>query len=319
MEAHVQAPPKELGGSVEIGSGGEFGSGPSAPPSLPPLSPESPRCSLLGGDIGVLVQVILGLAFVFALFFKRWREKPRRPMLVWAFDASKQGVSGFLQHFINVGIGVVFAEEGQASECSWYFVSFVISVAFGIVFLAAFVWAYRKIVERYKLTLLKTGEYGSPPRWKAFFAQMSIWCVVACLEKALTAVVVIYPFRKHLDALAIWIEQPVPKTRAGADMELIFVMVAAPTFLNVGFALIIDNLIMRRSHGMRFRQFKELPSPNQSPGGRLSDLPEHEMSHAFMTSDSMVPSPVMLSNGVPAEYTGGVQPLVSTPLSRSWV
>jgi len=198
---------------------------------------------------------------------------------VWFFDASKQGISGVLQHGINLLFGLVFAEASGASECSWYLVSFTISVACGVVILWGFVTAYRRIVERYQLTLLRSGEYGQPPSWKAWLAQMSIWSVLSCVEKAITAAVVILPLKHQLDAFAAAIEQPV---RAYPDVELAIVMVVAPAILNVLFALIIDNLIMRRGHGMRFRRHEEPPLP---PLPRLAALQESEMSRAFLGAE----------------------------------
>jgi len=37
-----------------------------------------------------------------SLVFKRWREVPRRPVKVWAFDASKQVLGSALLHVLNL-------------------------------------------------------------------------------------------------------------------------------------------------------------------------------------------------------------------------
>jgi hypothetical protein len=47
------------------------------------------ECNLLG-DFALIVQGALGLLAVSSLAVKRLRESPRRPVKIWAFDASKQ-------------------------------------------------------------------------------------------------------------------------------------------------------------------------------------------------------------------------------------
>src|SRR3954468_2343578 len=43
------------------------------------------ECKLLG-PFSVFVQVALGGLALLSLVFKRWRERPQRPLKVWAFD-----------------------------------------------------------------------------------------------------------------------------------------------------------------------------------------------------------------------------------------
>jgi hypothetical protein len=62
---------------------------------------ENGECRLLG-PFALLVQGALGLLAISSLVFKRWREKPRRPLKVWAFDASKQVFGSALLHLANL-------------------------------------------------------------------------------------------------------------------------------------------------------------------------------------------------------------------------
>jgi len=201
------------------------------------------RCSLLGGTFAILVQVGLMVSAIATLIYKRSAERPRRPWLVWFFDASKQGFAGVLQHLVNIGFGMLFAQKGAASECSWYIVSFTISVACGVVILWAVMRAYNWAVDRFHLTLLRSGEYGSPPTWKPWLAQLLIWGFLASAEKGVTAVLVIVPLHSHLDEFASWIEGPLI---AYPYLELVLVMVVAPVLLNAVFFWVIDNIIMRK-------------------------------------------------------------------------
>ena len=162
---------------------------------------------------------------------------------VWFFDTSKQGFAGVLQHFVNLAFGVIFARSSSASECSWYLVNFTISVACGVVLLWGIMKGYDHCVNRYQITLLRSGEYGNPPSWKPWLAQLLIWGFFASGEKVLTAIVVIMPLHAHLDVFAAYIEQPLLDFPA---LELLLVMVCAPVILNIGFFWVIDNIIMRK-------------------------------------------------------------------------
>lgn len=167
------------------------------------------RCSLLGGTFALLVQAALAGGALTTLLYKRMSERPRRPWLVWSFDASKQAWAGMLQHLVNLAFGVFFASRGSsASECAWYFTNFSISVVCGVFLLWAAMKAYRSIVEKYQLTLLRSGEYGNPPSWRPWLAQLLIWGFISAIEKLITAIVVIVPFHDSLDQWSSWLEQP---------------------------------------------------------------------------------------------------------------
>ena len=68
------------------------------------------ECKLLG-PFAVLVQVALGGLALLALVYKRWRERPQRPVKVWAFDVSKQVVGSVLLHMANLFMSLFSAGE----------------------------------------------------------------------------------------------------------------------------------------------------------------------------------------------------------------
>ena len=59
------------------------------------------ECRLLG-PFALLVQLALGGLALMSLVYKRWRERPQRPVKIWAFDASKQVFGSVLVHIANV-------------------------------------------------------------------------------------------------------------------------------------------------------------------------------------------------------------------------
>jgi hypothetical protein len=59
------------------------------------------ECQLLG-PFAILVQGSLGCFALLALVYKRWRERPQRPVKIWFFDVSKQVVGSVLVHIANL-------------------------------------------------------------------------------------------------------------------------------------------------------------------------------------------------------------------------
>lgn len=58
-------------------------------------------CRLLG-PFALFVQLALGGLALMSLVYKRWRERPQRPLKIWFFDASKQVFGSVLVHMANV-------------------------------------------------------------------------------------------------------------------------------------------------------------------------------------------------------------------------
>ncbi|MBE3043921.1 hypothetical protein IMZ48_15375 [Candidatus Bathyarchaeota archaeon] len=109
-------------------------------------------CSLLG-SFALLVQLSLGGLALLSLVFKRWKERPQRPIKIWWFDVSKQVFGSVLVHGANVfmsmltsgrvtfqsqPIGAVSVErsllrrveeEYRPNPCSFYLLNLAIDVS----------------------------------------------------------------------------------------------------------------------------------------------------------------------------------------------
>lgn len=68
-----------------------------------PTTPEDPEgeCQLLG-SFALVVQAALGALALLALVYKRWKERPQRPVKIWFFDVSKQVFGSVLVHIANI-------------------------------------------------------------------------------------------------------------------------------------------------------------------------------------------------------------------------
>lgn len=101
----------------------------------------SGECELLG-SFSLLVQSALGILALSSLVWKRWRERPQRPLKIWAFDASKQVVGSMLLHVANLFMSMLSAgnlsvklqvsekdpEEYRPNPCSFYLLNLAIDV-----------------------------------------------------------------------------------------------------------------------------------------------------------------------------------------------
>jgi hypothetical protein len=95
------------------------------------------ECQLLG-PFAILVQGALGALALLSLVYKRWRERPQRPLKIWAFDASKQVFGTVLLHLANLLMSMFSAgqlevtlaatSKYQPNPCSFYLLNLGIDV-----------------------------------------------------------------------------------------------------------------------------------------------------------------------------------------------
>lgn len=108
---------------------------------FPPGSPYAPgdddtgECKLLG-PFSLLVQAALGALALLSLVYKRYRERPQRPVKIWAFDASKQVFGSAMLHLANLLMSMfsagkfeITARKYQPNPCSFYLLNLGIDVS----------------------------------------------------------------------------------------------------------------------------------------------------------------------------------------------
>lgn len=64
------------------------------------------ECRLMG-SFALIVQAALGGLALLSLVYKRWRERPQRPVKIWFFDVSKQVFGSVLVHIANVFLSML--------------------------------------------------------------------------------------------------------------------------------------------------------------------------------------------------------------------
>lgn len=122
---------------------------PGAPTKRPEDEPGAVNgeCRLLG-PFALIVQAALGFLALSSLVFKRWRERPRRPIKIWFFDVSKQVVGSAVLHILNLLMSMFSAADfelahkaqelsesfqnsktNEVNPCSWYLINIAIDVS----------------------------------------------------------------------------------------------------------------------------------------------------------------------------------------------
>ena len=118
----------ELRGIEGVPTGPSPTGGPETPPSdseeqgstdTPPGEDANGECRLLG-PFSLLVQAALGALALLSLVYKRWRERPRRPVKIWLFDVSKQVFGAIILHILNLLMSMLSSGRFDAAKPTTY-------------------------------------------------------------------------------------------------------------------------------------------------------------------------------------------------------
>lgn len=161
--------------------------------AAPPACPGG-TCELFG-VFGILVQCLIGLWCVFTLLVMWWLETPRRSLLAWLGDMSKQMVGAAYGHFMNVGVALLFgtALETAATnnQCVWYLVGFLSDIFFSTFLCWLLTRALRPLfrskcgidIGEYEDESKAADDEASMPAWLMWSLQTAIWLGILTVVK----------------------------------------------------------------------------------------------------------------------------------------
>jgi hypothetical protein len=216
------------------------------------------ECKLLG-QFSLIVQAALGGLALLALVWKRYRERPRRPIKVWLFDVSKQVVGSFLLHFANIlmsmlssgeistttdTVGAFLQPEGKErpNPCSFYLLNLAIDTTIGIPIL---VFLLRILHALFLYTALanppeslKSGNYGNPPQARWWLKQALVYFLGLFGMKF--CVFIIFQLFPWLGWVGDW---ALRWTEGKEWVQITFVMLIFPLVMNAAQYWIIDSFI----------------------------------------------------------------------------
>lgn len=153
------------------------------------------RCELLG-PFALFVQAALGALAMLVLFWKRAREHPQRPLLIWFMDVSKQVLGSVLVHIANLLLSMLSSgtfttepsptslavvantlhrrrppgpppaggppppgddDQYHSNPCSFYLLNLAIDTTIGVVFLVYTLRLLHKTLEKCPIPGFRTG------------------------------------------------------------------------------------------------------------------------------------------------------------------
>lgn len=198
------------------------------------------ECEIIGDIFGVLVQGLLFLVVVAVLAGKWWFESPRRDLLVFLLDSSKQMVGSFVMHFTNV-ILAVFWTTGKG-ECGWYWINVMLDTTVGLLLNYGFLRLSEKLLG------YNSGLYGEKsatgidwqqnPNFGEWGHQICVWCLCCCCMKmVVVAIMAAFP------SFWMWVGEGATSWIQDPQAQLLFVMIATPTVMNIFQMLITDTFL----------------------------------------------------------------------------
>eukprot|EP00756_Hemistasia_phaeocysticola_P045874 Hpha_TRINITY_DN19634_c0_g1::TRINITY_DN19634_c0_g1_i1::g.186117::m.186117 len=219
-----------------------------------PTSPDGRvgYCELMSGGFAFLIQVALLICACVALIIKRQRERPRRPLKVWAMDASKQAFSSGAAHLIGMSVAYALGEAtAKKHQCGWYLVTFTTDTSLGVLV----AWRLLRKLEKEArkrgwLWLAESGSYRDPardhdpqvePSVKVWLAQLACFCVIVLLARFCCATFLF----AMINVLKYPAEGLTSLFEGHPKAYLTTVMLVGPGLMNLVQALVQDQFLKR--------------------------------------------------------------------------
>jgi len=260
------------------------------------------ECRLMG-PFSLVVQAALGALALLSLVYKRWRERPQRPVKIWFFDASKQVFGSVLVHIANIFMSMLtsgrFSIQVEAAAaaaagrlrareddpyipnpCSFYLLNLAIDTTIGIPILIGLLKLTTKL---FALTpfgkpaeSIQSGYYGDPPRAYWWLKQSVIYFIgLFGMKIVVLLIFIVFPWISHVGDWALgW-------TEGNERLQIAFVMMIFPLIMNALQYYIIDSFIKQKE------TMDHQPLASEDPGERRRlhrDGREEEEGEELLTS-----------------------------------
>ncbi|OKL55630.1 hypothetical protein UA08_09087 [Talaromyces atroroseus] len=218
------------------------------------------ECKLLG-PFSLLVQAALGALALLSLVYKRYRERPQRPLKIWAFDVSKQVFGSSMLHLANLVLSMFSAghfeirQKYQPNPCSFYLLNLGIDsctnatdlfkTTLGIPILYFSLLVINRLAFYTPLARppesIESGNYGQPPRLTWWFKQSVLYFIGLLWMKFCVFVLIqVFPVIVKIGDWALrW-------TEGNTALQIIFVMLLFPLLMNAIQYYIVDTFIKRK-------------------------------------------------------------------------
>ncbi|OZJ06332.1 hypothetical protein BZG36_00657 [Bifiguratus adelaidae] len=203
-------------------------------------------CKLLD-TFAIVIQLCLAAAAFSTLIYKRYRERPQRPVLIWGMDVSKQFVGGVVIHSLNVLVSYFSGkgdEEGPSNPCVWYFLNIFVDTTVGVLILWGFLRLWNVLFEKLGYDGMRSGKYGLPPlsnQLKRWARQCGVFILSLVLMKGV--VVLLFAICPWLFDFGSWVLQ---WTMGNYRLQVVFVMLVFPLIMNILQFWIVDTIVKEK-------------------------------------------------------------------------
>ncbi|CRK20499.1 Store-operated calcium entry regulator STIMATE like protein [Verticillium longisporum] len=314
------------------------------------VKPSEGDCELLG-NFALLVQLALGGLALLVLVYKRWKERPQRPVKIWFFDVSKQVFGSVLVHIANVFMSMLTsgrfnvqvepasaatvagrmlasrADDYTPNPCSFYLLNLAIDTTIGIPILIGLLKVFTLGLSYTPLgkpaESIQSGNYGSPPNaWWWLKQSLIYFCGLFGMKVVVLLIFLVFPWISRVGDWALrW-------TEGNEQLQIFFVMMFFPLIMNAMQYYIIDSFIKKAVGGDHERVPEEDPewtsgnaaaSPYDDRSG-LFDSDDEEDQDSDATAKVRQSSKQLLKQDEPQEYDpdldGDAQTIVGSSASR---
>jgi len=208
----------------------------------PPPAPDA-GCKLLDG-FAIVIQFLLASTALLTLVIKRARERPQRPLNIWALDVSKQFLGGVVIHSLNLLVSYSRGRprHGENSNlCVWYFLNVGIDTTLGVGILWIILRTLQSSLQKMGVKGIRTGDYGTPPSMRSWIKQTIIF--ILSLIGMKLCVYDIFRLCPWLFDFGKWVLR---WTRDNYKAQVVFVMLIFPLCMNAFQIWVIDTIVKNK-------------------------------------------------------------------------
>lgn len=240
-------------------------------------SAPSESCAILNDFFGCCMQLLLFGVCLSTLLLKWYIEKPRRRLLVFLMDSSKQIFGASWLHALNIIISIAFnasevglVARGIGDECSWYWTHLMADCTVGLVI----VYCILRLSES-QFGYRSGCYYGDPstagwqaPDYKVWGKQIAGYLAILSIKKCVVSLMIYCSLPGPL-MLSTWATRWISNSKA----RLLFVMVLTPIVMDTFSLWVTDSFIKFRESSKKASMGLDMSAPLRSSGGDASTDP----------------------------------------------
>ena len=199
-------------------------------------------------------------------------EEPKRPLLIWGMDVSKQVIAESTIHVYNVAFGILIDQMDQGSsndQCAFYLMNELMDTVIGTFFVWIFTLGIESVGQTYQIReIANTGYYGIPPQVNFYLLQLLTFMISNLVGKTLVTMICLSDPRAVESVGAFLFDE----LGVSPDVELTLVMCVLPLIMTVLQMWVVDTFLGFDTEAESHRNFhyRQLSEPLRDEDGDAS-------------------------------------------------